>query len=69
MSLNKSKILVPTDFTKVAEGLGGRGITVTEGDQMGDALREAHKMGGPVVIDAKVDPAASHRDCSDYADL
>ncbi|MCB1561904.1 MAG: thiamine pyrophosphate-binding protein, partial [Xanthomonadales bacterium] len=43
------------DFTKVAEGLGGRGITVTEGDQMGDALREAHKMGGPVVIDAKVD--------------
>lgn len=57
------------DFAKVAEGLGGRGLTVTEGDQMGDALREAHAMGGPVLIDAKVDPAASHRDCSDYADL
>lgn len=57
------------DFAKVAEGLGGRGLTVTEGDQMGDALREAHAMGGPVVIDAKVDPAASHRDCSDYAAL
>lgn len=57
------------DFAKVAEGLGGKGLTVTEGDQMGDALREAHAMGGPVVIDAKVDPAASHRDCSDYAEL
>lgn len=57
------------DFAKVAEGLGGKGLTVTEGDQMGDALREAHAMGGPVLIDAKVDPAASHRDCSDYADL
>ena len=54
------------DFTRVAEGLGGRGITVTDADQMGDALREAHAMGGPVVIDVKVDPAASHRDCSDY---
>lgn len=57
------------DFAKVAEGLGGKGLTVTEGDQMGDALREAHNMRGPVVIDAKVDPAASHRDCSDYDDL
>lgn len=57
------------DFAKVAEGLGGKGLTITEGDQMGDALREAHAMGGPVVIDAKVDPAASHRDCSDYATL
>ncbi len=57
------------DFTKVAEGLGGRGITVTEPDQMTDALEEAHKLGGPVVIDVKVDPAASHRDCSNYAEL
>lgn len=57
------------DFTKVAEGLGGSGVTVTEADQMGDALREAHGRGGPVVIDVKVDPAASHRDCSDFADL
>ncbi|MEQ9241076.1 MAG: thiamine pyrophosphate-binding protein [Roseovarius indicus] len=57
------------DFTKVAEGLGGKGLTVTEADQMTDALTEAHKMGGPVVLDVKVDPAASHRDCSDYAEL
>ncbi|MGQ9371272.1 thiamine pyrophosphate-binding protein [Azospirillum sp. ST 5-10] len=54
------------DFAKVAEGLGGRGLTVTAADQMRDALEEAHRLGGPVVIDVKVDPAASHRDCSDY---
>ena len=57
------------DFTKVAKGLGGSGVTVTEADQIGDALEEAHKRGGPVVVDVKVDPTASHRDCSDYADL
>lgn len=57
------------DFAMVAEGLGAKGLVVTEGDQMGDAIREAHSMGGPVVIDAKVDPAASHHECSDYAEL
>jgi acetolactate synthase I/II/III large subunit len=57
------------DFTKVAEGLGGKGLTVTEPDQIQDALEEAHKLGGPVVLDVKVDPAASHRDCSDYEAL
>lgn len=57
------------DFTKVAEGLGGSGLTVTEADQVRDALEEAHKRGGPVVVDVKVDPAASHRDCSDYEAL
>jgi len=57
------------DFAKVAEGLGGSGMTVTDADQIGDALREAHARGGPVVLDIKVDPAASHRDCSDYDDL
>jgi acetolactate synthase-1/2/3 large subunit len=57
------------DFAKVAEGLGGTGLTVREPDQIRDALEEAHKIGGPVVIDVKVDPAASHRDCSDYEPL
>jgi len=57
------------DFAKVAEGLGGSGLTVTSADQMRDALEEAHRLGGPVVIDVKVDPAASHRDCSDYGPL
>nr|PZN85220.1 MAG: hypothetical protein DIU57_07100 [Pseudomonadota bacterium] len=57
------------NFTKVAEGLGGKGLTVTEPDQIRDALEEAHKLGGPVVLDVKVDPTASHRDCSDYGKL
>jgi acetolactate synthase-1/2/3 large subunit len=38
-------------------------------DQIPEALAEAHKMGGPVVIDAKVDPDASHREASDHAPL
>lgn len=57
------------NFAKVAEGLGGHGLTVNAPDQIDDALREAHELGGPVVIDIKVDPAASHRDCSDYGPL
>lgn len=57
------------DFAMIATGMGARGLTVREPDEIADALREAHRMGGPVVIDVKVDPAASHRDCSDYSPL
>ena len=57
------------DFAKISEGLGGRGLTVTHADQIPEALAQAHKMGGPVVIDAKVDPDASHREASDHAPL
>lgn len=57
------------DFAKIADGLGGRGLTVTRADQITDALEQAHRMGGPVVIDAKVDPDASHRDATDHAPL
>jgi acetolactate synthase-1/2/3 large subunit len=57
------------DFAKISEGLGGRGLTVTHADQIPEALAQAHKMGGPVVIDAKVDPEASHREASDHAPL
>jgi len=48
------------DFAKIAEGFGCRGITVTQPDQICDALEEAHRAGGPVVIDVCVDPEASH---------
>ena len=48
------------DFAKIAEGFGCRGMTVTQPDQIGDALEEAHRAGGPVVIDVCVDPEASH---------
>lgn len=57
------------DFARIAEGMGGHGITVTEPDQVRDALEEAHKLGGPVVIDAKVDPAASYAEVSDNEPL
>lgn len=53
------------DFAKVAEGLGGHGLTVTHPGEVRDALEEAHRLGGPVVIDAKVDPAASYTEVAD----
>lgn len=53
------------DFAKVAEGMGAKGLSVFKPDEIGDALREAHAMGGPVVIDVKVDPDASHAEAVD----
>ncbi len=57
------------DFAKVAEGLGGKGMQVHHPDEIPAALEEAHKMGGPVVIDAKVDPDASHHEATDNEPL
>ena len=57
------------DFAKIAEGFGCRGMTVTQPDQIGDALEEAHRAGGPVVIDVCVDPEASHHMAVDSAAL
>jgi acetolactate synthase-1/2/3 large subunit len=53
------------DFAKVAEGMGGRGLTVYHPDEIRDAIEEAHRMGGPVVVDIKVDPEASHHPAVD----
>ena len=49
--------------------MGGKGLTVHHQDEIGDALNEAHRLGGPVVIDAKVDPNASHHEAVDNASL
>lgn len=57
------------DFVKVAEGMGGKGLAVYHPDEIRDALDEAHKMGGPVVIDVKVDPDASHHPAVDNEPL
>jgi len=57
------------DFAAVAEGMGGRGLRVYNRDEMRDALEEAHRMGGPVVIDVKVDPDASHHPAVDNGPL
>ena len=58
-----------TDFAKIAEGMGAKGMTVFHKDEIRDAIEEAHQMGGPVVIDAKVDPNASHHQAVDNAPL
>lgn len=53
------------DFAKVAEGMGGKGMSVYHKGEIRDAMEEAHKIGGPVVIDMKVDPEASHHQAVD----
>jgi acetolactate synthase-1/2/3 large subunit len=71
-NLGDSRIAVDfedVDFAKTVEGLGGKGLTVHHPDEITDALDEAHKLGGPVVIDAKVDPEASHHEVVDSAPL
>ncbi|MCC7040140.1 MAG: thiamine pyrophosphate-binding protein [Burkholderiales bacterium] len=56
----------PTDFARMAEGLGCRGIRVERPDALLDAMAEARRATVPVVIDAAIDPAASHVPVSDY---
>lgn len=71
-NLGANKIAVDfadCDFAKIAEGMGGHGITVTHPGEVRDALEEAHKIGGPVVIDAKVDPEASYLEVTDNEPL
>ena len=57
------------DFAKVSEGMGAKGMSVYHPDEVRNALEEAHKMGGPVVIDIKVDPDASHAEACDNGPL
>jgi len=57
------------DFATIAEGMGGKGLRVSHKDQVHDALEEAHSMGGPVVIDARVDVNASHHEAVDNEPL
>lgn len=47
--------LQPIDFAKVAEAMGGRGVTIRSPDEVEDRLDEAFAMTGPVVIEAVVD--------------
>jgi pyruvate dehydrogenase (quinone) len=50
---------VNPDFAKVAEALGARGIRLEDPGDVRDGLLEAlHHQGGPVVVDAVVDPYA-----------
>jgi len=45
-----------TDFVKIAEGFGVKGIRVDENSQVEKALKEAIAWNGPVVIDFRVAP-------------
>ncbi len=44
-----------TDFVKVAEAMGAKGIRVTKKEEVEPAIREAMAAGGPVVIDVQID--------------
>ncbi len=49
--------LPETDFAKIAEGLGAKGIRVFERSQLYQSFKEAVEwQKGPVVIDVKIDP-------------
>ena len=43
-----------TDFVKVAEALGAKGIRVTKKEEIAPAIEEAIAYGGPVVIDCQI---------------
>jgi acetolactate synthase-1/2/3 large subunit len=44
------------DFATVAEGMGWRGERAETTGELRDAVREAVRSGGPVLVDAVVDP-------------
>lgn len=49
--------LPSTDFSKIAEGLGAKGVEIYEREQLYQKLKEAFEWSkGPVVVDVKIDP-------------
>jgi pyruvate dehydrogenase (quinone)/pyruvate oxidase len=48
--------LAPVDFVKVAEACGLKGVRIEDPSAVGDQLREALSMDGPVLVEAVVDP-------------
>jgi acetolactate synthase-1/2/3 large subunit len=46
------------DFAKVAEAYSATGITITEPDEVSDAIREAQKNPGTVILNFMTDPEA-----------
>ena len=47
----------PTNFAKVAEGFGCRGVRVERPDEIAPAIAEALAAPGPIVLDVVTDPA------------
>ncbi|MDI3502283.1 MAG: acetolactate synthase large subunit [Archaeoglobi archaeon] len=44
-----------TDFVKIAEGYGWKGMRIERPDEVRDALKEAKESGKPTLIDARID--------------
>lgn len=57
------------NFAKIAEGFGATGYQVDNRSALDDAINQAHQQEGPVVVDIKIDPLASHMQASDYGPL
>ena len=57
------------NFAKIAEGFGATGYQVDNRSALEDAINQAHQQDGPVVVDIKIDPQASHMPASDYGPL
>ena len=45
-----------TDFVKVAEGFGVKGLRINTNDEIDAVIKEALEYGGPVVIDCRISP-------------
>jgi pyruvate dehydrogenase (quinone) len=48
----------PTNFAKMAEAIGIRGIHIENGDDLKSSLREAFRQKGPMLVDIVTDPNA-----------
>jgi len=51
-----TSLAVSPDFVKLADAYGARGILVEESSDVEDAIKEALKIKGPVLVDFHVDP-------------
>jgi thiamine pyrophosphate-dependent acetolactate synthase large subunit-like protein len=49
----------PIDFVRLAEGLGARGVVVTEANELSRAVATGLADDRPLLIDAKIDPNAA----------
>ncbi len=56
----------PTDFARIAQGMGCEGVRVNTVQDLRQALDAARHSGRTTVIDVAVDPASSHVGVSDY---
>jgi pyruvate dehydrogenase (quinone) len=48
----------PTNFAKMVEAIGIRGIRIENGDDLKNSLREAFRQKGPILVDIVTDPNA-----------